>query len=210
MKIDHRQNKWNRIGGIACLVLLALQLTVFLLSWIISTTNPALPVRSLLGGEGIRWFFGHFMTIIGSYGSAWIILIMIACGAVVESYILPTIRSWMAKAPLSYRQKYALRCSFVALLFFIAVLVGLTCTKEAVLESASGNLFPSSFSKAIVPILAFILTSIAVLFGTLSAQFRNIGDVFHALYVGPQRTAPLFVIYLFACQFLASLSYAFF
>ncbi|MBR4387623.1 MAG: AbgT family transporter [Prevotella sp.] len=209
MRIEHDHKRWDRIGGILCLVLLMLQLAVFLLSWIISTTNPDIHVRSLLGGEGIRWFFGHFMAIIGGYGAAWLIVILIACGAVAESGIWPTIRSWTKKDPLSYRQKYALRCSVVALLFFIAVLVVLTCTKEAVLVSAAGNLFPSSFSKAIVPILSFILTAIALLFGSLSAQFHHIGDAFHALYVGPQRGAPIFVIYIFVCQLIASLAWAF-
>lgn len=208
MRIEQHKN-WDRIGGIVCLVLLVLQLAVFLMSWIVSTINPDLPVRSLLGGEGIRWFFGHFLTIVGDYGAAWLILILIACGAVAASRILPTIRSWIKKEPLSYRQKYALRCSFIALLLFIAVIIVLTCTKEAVLVSASGTLFPSSFSKAIVPVVAFILTALAVLFGSLSAQFRHIGEVFHALYVGPQRGAALFVVYVFACQFFASLAWAF-
>ncbi len=209
MRIEQRHKKRDRIGGVLCLVLLMLQLAIFLLSWIISTTNPDLPVRSLLGGEGIRWFFGHFMSIVGSYGAAWLIVILIACGAVSESGIWPTVCSRIRKEPLSYRQKYALRCSAVALLFFIAVIVMLICTKEAVLVSATGSLFPSSFSKAIVPILAFILTAISILFGSLSAQFQHIGDAFHALYVGPQQGAPLMVIYVFACQLIASIAWAF-
>ena len=175
MRIEQHKN-WDRIGGIVCLVLLVLQLAVFLMSWIVSTINPDLPVRSLLGGEGIRWFFGHFLTIVGDYGAAWLILILIACGSVAASRILPTIRSWIKKEPLSYRQKYALRCSFIALLLFIAVIIVLTCTKEAVLVSASGTLFPSSFSKAIVPVVAFILTAIAVLFGSLSTGVVIVTD----------------------------------
>lgn len=209
MKIDFYRERWNRIGGIVCITLLALQLAVFLLSWIISAISPDLPVRSLLGGEGIRWFFGNYLKIIGSNGAASLILLLIAGGAVAQSRILHTIGKWVHREPLTYRQKYALRASAFALLFFVAILIALTCSKEAVLLSASGNLFPSSFSKALVPIVSFILTFIAILFGMLSAQFQNIGDLFHALYVGLQYGASLLLLYVFVCQFVASAYYAF-
>ena len=209
MRIDIDKERWDRVGGTVCLVLMAAQLAVFLLSWIISATKPDLHVHSLLGGEGIRWFFGSFMTIIGGRGAASLILLLIAGGAVAKSKIWDSLARWRRKEPLSYRERYALRVAVISLLLFIAVLVVMTCTKEAVLLSASGNLFPSSFSKAIVPILAFMLTAISLLFGTLSAQLNSVGKVFQALYFGPQVGASLFAIYVFVCQLVASATWAF-
>ena len=209
MKIDIDKERWNRIGGGVCLVLLILQGAVFMMSWIISAINPDLHVHSLLGGEGIRWFFGNFLTIIGSGGAAWLILLLIAVGAVMKSGIIATLAKWWRKEPLTYREKYALRASIVTLLIFAVILLGMTCTKEAVLLSASGDLFPSSFSKAVIPVIAFAMTSIAIVFGSLSAQLSSLGEVFKALSYGPQAGASLFVIYVFVCQFVASTTYAF-
>ena len=47
------------IAFITCSLLL-LQIMVVILSWMIKTIYPEFNGRSLLSGEGVRWFLGNF------------------------------------------------------------------------------------------------------------------------------------------------------
>ena len=65
--------KRNVLPGVAA-ALAILQVVLVLLSWAIVTVMPSLPLRSLLSGEGIRWFLGTFVDNISGSLLAWIIL----------------------------------------------------------------------------------------------------------------------------------------
>ena len=54
-KIKRMRDKTDKIISWMALSVLILQIMLFILSWIVTATNPDLKVRSLLSGEGVRW-----------------------------------------------------------------------------------------------------------------------------------------------------------
>ena len=69
-----------RVGG----GLVVAQLLLFILSWLLSAMRLE-GVRSLLSSEGIRWFFGQFTANVASPWLVWLLLILIALGALQKS-----------------------------------------------------------------------------------------------------------------------------
>ena len=55
------KDKTDKIISWMALSVLILQIILFILSWIVTATNPDLKVRSLLSGEGVRWFIGAYV-----------------------------------------------------------------------------------------------------------------------------------------------------
>ena len=55
------RDKTDKIISWMALSVLILQIMLFILSWIVTATNPDLKVRSLLSGEGVRWFIGAYV-----------------------------------------------------------------------------------------------------------------------------------------------------
>ena len=85
------REKINRIFSIMTLSVLLLQIMLFVLSWIITATNPDLYVRSLLGGEGIRWFIGNYVKCQTNFILVWILMLSISVGAVERSGLFTAI-----------------------------------------------------------------------------------------------------------------------
>ena len=103
-----------------------------------------LPLRSLLGGEGLRWFFGTFVDNVASPLLAWLVLCSMAYGSLVRSGLCKAVSSVFTGAELAYRQRHALYSAFVAMLAFVAVVVMLAFVPHAPLLGLSGSLFPSA------------------------------------------------------------------
>ena len=134
------------------------QVLLFILSWIFSAMRLE-GVRSLLSSEGIRWFFGAFA---GNVASSWLVsllLILIALGALQKSGIFDGGRG--------YRDRIALRVSIIVLCLFGMVVGLLTLPPHAILLSATGELFPSAFSRSLLPIITFAVSLFAVVFGMM-------------------------------------------
>ena len=112
-------------------------------------------------------------------------------------------------ATRSYRHRVALRTALVFLLLYVAAILALTVTPHAVLLSATGRLFPSAFSRALVPVIAFGITLVSLPYGLMSGRFRNLSDAVSSLSYGIAKAAPLFVLYVLAAQFVASLYFVF-
>lgn len=175
-------------------------------SWVLSGLCPDLGVRNLLGGEGIRWFFGHFSENLSTPLLVWMLLLAVAVGSAADSGL---VRSIVAARRLLLRERVALSFAAVALCVYIAIIAALTFSPHAVLLSASGRLLPSAFSVSLIPILAFGVTMCAVVFGVVSGRYLSIAEVFRSLYLGIERAAPLFVIYILACQFYSTALFVF-
>ena len=56
------------------------EIMLILLSWLLSAAMPNSGIRSLLSGEGLRWFMGHFGNILATPQLAWLLLAAIAVG----------------------------------------------------------------------------------------------------------------------------------
>jgi aminobenzoyl-glutamate transport protein len=187
--------------GILMFLLLIAEVVLILLSWILSAMRVD-GVRSLLSGEGIRWFFGNFTSMVASPWLVWLLLLMIALGCLQKSglYCLPR---------HSYRDRMALRITIVFFALYVGVILLLTAVPHSVLLSSTGSLFPSPFSRSITPVLSFGIILISVSFGMVSGRFQNLADVLDALSFGCRKGAPLFIFYILLIQLYESLRFVF-
>ena len=70
MRIKHLRTILNW----AVLVIPVMQVLLFLVSWLINAAMPESKVRSLLGSEGIRWFFGSFVDNVATSPLVWLLI----------------------------------------------------------------------------------------------------------------------------------------
>lgn len=197
--------KGDRRGGVVILVLLMAELLLFILSWLFSATRME-GVRSLLSSEGIRWFFGSFTEMVASPLLVWLLLGLIAYGCLKRSGLLNITQS---KFSISYRQRVALRVSLVFLVIYVVMIALLTLTPHAILLSATGSLFPSAFSRSLIPILAFGICLVSLTYGLVSGHLSSLGDILGALSSGIADGAPVIILYLLFIQFYESLRFVF-
>jgi aminobenzoyl-glutamate transport protein len=110
---------------------------------------------------------------------------------------------------MTYRDKTALRVAIVFLLAYIVVILLLTVIPHAILLSATGALFPSPFSRSIVPLTAFGIALVSIIYGIMSGRLRDIKDILDALSFGISKGAPVFVLYILIIQFVRSMLFVF-
>ena len=182
------------------LLLLIAEVVLILLSWILSAMRVE-GVRSLLSGEGIRWFFGNFTSMVASPWLVWLILLLISGGCL----WMTVPRKWRG----GYRDKVACRVSLAFLIIYVGIICLLTLMPHAILLSTTGSLFPSAFSRALVPIVAFGICLVGLSFGLMSGRLRSLSDVLESLSAGLRWGAPLIVIYILFIQFYHSLRFVF-
>ena len=194
------QRKASRYGMLMLLLLIA-EAVLILLSWILSAMRVD-GVRSLLSGEGVRWFFGHFTSMVASPWLAWLVLLLMAFGCLQKSGLIGLPHT-------SYRDRMALRLTVVFLVLYVGVLLWLTVVPHAVLLSSTGSLFPSPFSRSIVPVLSFGIILVSVTFGLVSGRFQTFADIIDALSFGCRKGAPLFIFYILSIQLYESLRFVF-
>lgn len=194
--MNRRINRW--VGTVAVLIVVA-ELVVVLLSWLLSAMMTD-GVRSLLSGEGIRWYFSHFVDFLASPLLVWLLLLSMTVGSLVKSGI---------RSPQGYRDRLALRFAFILVAVYVLLVLVLTLLPHGVLLSATGRLFPSPFSRALVPIVAFGILLLSVTYGLVSGRFRSAADVVASLCYGIASSAPLFLLYVLILQFYHSLRYVF-
>ena len=176
------------------------ELLLALVSWILSSTT-ALPVRSLLSSEGIRWFLGNYSEIVYSPLLVWILLLSMLYGTIVECGIFTPSGN--------VRERMGRRASIaVGLLYIIGVSI-LIVAPHAILLSATGSLFPSPFSKALIPLIAFGGGLCAVIYGLTARSFCSLSDIVNAMLTGISKCAPLLLVYLLIMHCYESLFFVF-
>ena len=67
----------SSISALTCMAMLSANLLLVILSWILSAVGVE-SVRSLISGEGVRWFLGHYVDIIGTPMLAWLLLLSVS------------------------------------------------------------------------------------------------------------------------------------
>ena len=191
--------------GVGVVLILAETLLV-ILSWLLSAMRLS-GVRSLLSGEGIRWFIGDFATVLASPLLVWLVLLLIAFGSLQKSGLTSLVP--YRSSLITYRDRIAIRVSLAFLIIYLIIISLLTLLPHAILLSASGQLFPSAFSRSLVPLVAFGVCLVSVTFGYVSGRFRSLSDVLSALSFGIEKGAPLFILYILLIQFYQSLRFVF-
>lgn len=200
----------RRMLPVVAFLTVIMQTVLVLFSWIINTVEPSLPVRSLLSGEGVRWLFGGFTACVANPLLVWLLVCAIAWGVSIRSLMWKSLKSIATHRPVAYRHRHALMISFLMLLFIIATIIFLAFIPHAELLGVSGNLYPSSFSKGFIPMLALIVVVVTVVFGLASGTFKNLSDIYAALCYGIRRSAPLLLLYILAAQLYGSVKFVFF
>lgn len=199
MKVDILLLK--RLFTSAVLVLVVTELLLVLVSWLLSATMGG-SVRSLLSSEGIRWFAGSFVSMLSTPCLVWLLLLSMAGGCLWQSGILSDLTT--RGSARNYRQRIALHTTLTFLVIYIGVVLLLTLTPHALLLSATGHFFPSPFSHAIIPIIAFALLLSSIIYGRLLGRFTSLSAILSSLSYGINRAAPLFILYILIIQLYTS------
>ncbi len=181
------------------LSLIALQLLLMLGSWIYSAAFPMSGVRSILSGEGLRWLFGHFAEMLATPQLVWLVLLAMAYGGLRKVFM-------HAAKPL-FRERRARQMTLLVLLVYVAVVLLLTVTPHAILLSVTGGLWPSPFSRSLVPMVAFAIITLSTVYGLLAGRLDSLADVYDALLDGIRQAAPLFLFYVLVMQLIETLRF---
>ena len=203
------KERLETIAGWIAVTLIALLLILILLSWILNASSSAPTVNSLLSEEGIRWFIGQFTKFLSTPALIWLLLLSIAWGTYRESGIGTAMQMMINGKKVSYRQRFSFRVSMIICLFLVIVIILLIAVPHAILLSSTGTLFPSSFSAAIIPIIAFIITVVSVSFAIMVGKVKKVVAFMHTLAAGLADTLPLWVLYILFMQLYQSLRFVF-
>ena len=180
-------------------LLFAAQLLLMLVSWLLAAAIPTSGVRSLLSSEGLRWLLGHFSSMLGTPVLLCLLLLLMAYGSLKGCGIL--------HFKSSYRQSRALIITLLLLVTYVGVIVLLVMIPHAVLLSATGSLWPSPFSAAIVPLIAFGVTLLSAVYGYVAGRYCNMSDVYQSLINGIRYGAPWLLFYVLLGQIYYSLQF---
>ena len=184
-----------------CIVLGVLQVLLVLASWLVSAVMPDTSMRSLLSPEGIRWFFGHFTDNMAQPLLVWIVLLYVAFNAYRRAGIQHAMSLLLKGERLMLRQRSALWLVLIVVGAIVAVIMMLIVLPNPLLASVTGSLFPSSFSSALIPILAFILFIGSVTYAMATGQFRKFRKPYQS------RFALWLLLYILFMQFYQSLRF---
>ena len=198
--------KLTGVLAVLTAAMLAVQLLLFLVSWLVAAMMPETAVHSLLSNEGIRWFFGSFVENVASPLLVWLLVIAMAWGVMADTRFF---QDMSRLSSLPYRPKFAFQFVAFELALFVVVLVMTALVPHAPLLSVTGQLFPSSFSKSLVPIIAFCLIVMGVTYGLLSGKMKSLSDVFLSVSGGVRRVAPLVFVYVVAVELFYSFMFVF-
>ena len=174
------------------------ELLLVLVSWLLSALMVD-GVHSLLSSEGVRWFAGSFSELLATPLLVNLLLLAMSGGCLWRSGLL--------QRPQSLRDKTALKAVLILMIVFVCVIILLTALPHAVLLSATGHLWPSPFSRALIPIITLSILLSAALYGTMSGRFPFFATLLESLSFGIAKAAPFILLYFVATVFYASLCY---
>lgn len=210
----------NKLGYIV-LVLLVSQLALILLSWLVTAAFPELSMRSMLSSEGIRWFFGSFVSNQLSPLLIYFIMAVMAVGACVRSRLYDALRETLSNTRSSlttssdhqhkvhYREKVGLRIALVEFIVYVIIMVLLTAVPHAILLSVTGQLFPSSFSSSLIPSLSLIIIIMSLTYGVASGTIDSVAKMHKVLVGGLEVGSRLVPTYVVGIQLYMSIRYVF-
>ena len=180
------------------LVLMLLQLLLILVSWLLAAAFPFSGIRSLLSSEGLRWLLGHFSDVLATPLLVNILLLSMACGMAV--------RSWQRRTR-GYRERSARIITLLLLAVYVAAVLLLSAIPHAVLLSATGTLWPSPFSRSLLPLIAFGITLLAGVYGIIAGRYNTLSDLYDALLYGLSIGSPWLLFYVLITQIYESLRF---
>ena len=195
----------RKVLGVVAFSLLLAEGLLVILSWLLSATMME-GVRSLLSSEGIRWLFGSNTSQLASPLLVWLLLMLSALGCLQKSGVVALFGQ---TTRFTYRERIALRVAIIFLVIYVAIIALLTLMPHAILLSATGELFPSAFSRSLVPIIAFGIILFSVSFAMVTGRLKGLSDILNALSFGIAKGAPLFIVLILLIQIWESIRFVF-
>lgn len=206
-----RNNKSRRIKVTAyCLCIMAVgEIALILLSWILSSAFPYSNIRSMLNGEGIRWFFGNFTSNLNKDILVWMILSSIAYGVFMKSGLSALMRKSLILKACTFRERMAFLVFVVEVLLILSVMLLLTTLPQAILLSSTGNLIPSCFSNSLVAVVVFTIFVTSLTTGFITRRITTLVNAVECMIDGTRIFSPLILLYVFSNQLYYSFCYTF-
>ena len=180
----------QRIITSTAVILASAEALLVLVSWLLSATMTG-GVRSLLSSEGVRWFALHLSDMLLTPLLLWLLLASMAWGCLRHSGLLPGLAT-----ARTYREQLARRVAMLTTAAYLAL-------------TATGRLWPSPFSAALLPLLCLGGIQAAVAYGLIARHFRSVADICQSFTDGLAAASPLLFIYVLAMQLWASLRFVF-
>ena len=191
----------NKLIAFIAVLLIVAQILLVLLSWLLSAMMNE-GVRSLISGEGVRWFLGQFVSMMQTPLLVWMLLLAMAIECVRQAV-------GGAESVGRKRRIWAAGMALSVSLFCVTVVGLLAVMPHAVLLSATGQLFPSPFSRSLIPLLALTTILSATAYGLVIRSFHSFTDIIRALVGGLEALAPWLLVYLLAMQCYETVRYVF-
>ena len=178
-------------------------------------------MRSVLSSEGIRWFFGSFVSNQLSPLLIYFIMAVMAVGACVRSRLYDALRETLSNTRSSlttssihqhkvhYREKVGLRIALVEFIVYVIIMILLTAIPHAILLSVTGQLFPSSFSSSFIPSLSLIIIIMSLTYGVASGTIDSVAKMHKVLVGGLEVGSRLVPTYVVGIQLYMSIKYVF-
>lgn len=184
----------------AALSLIAIEVLLIIGSWIVSSLFPASTTRSILSSEGIRWLLGKCTENFCTPLLVWIIMLAMSIGIVLRCGIFANFPSAEKKGSKPFRTRIALMLIFAELIVITIIMTMLVAIPHAILLNIEGNLYPSSFSKFIIPFAALTICLCATTYGVTTSHFRSAKQWFDALCFGISKSSVILVFYFIITQ----------
>ena len=194
----------KRVCAILALLLTVLQTILVFGSWIVSAAIPDSQIRPLIGAGGLRWLFSSFAQDLASPLLVYIILVTLATNVFMNSGMGELVKP---KTKMNMQKRFALNVVLAELLAFIVLMVLLTAIPHAVLLSVTGELFPSSFSKGLIPLLWFVVTILSVTYGLVSGRLGSGFDIWNSITTGVNFLPAVCFVYILLLLFVSSLNF---
>lgn len=192
------KSKFSRI----CLLIVILQLLLILLSWIVDAMQWY-EVNSLLSPLGIRWFLSQYSYNLATPLMVWMVLAACAYGAVKMAF------SNVENGKMKYQMRMARMVISIVALIIIGCIVLLTFVPQSLLMSSTGGLFPSPFSRSIVPIVSVSVMVLSWIYGSIMGTVTSLDDIVGSLVHGIRIGAPILLLYMLVAQLYCSLLFVF-
>lgn len=201
--------KFRQFCAVFAAVLLSFETALIVITWIVTAAFPNLPLRSVLSNEGIRWFFGTLISNQANEILVCLILISFAVGALRGSGLWGALRTLFSSTRLSLQHQFAFRLVFAELLLFIVCVALLIALPHAVLLSVTGHLFPSPFSRSVIPVTSLFVVLASLTFGTASGNMPSLYDSYAAVLGETKTMAHILPVYFIIVEIYHTIAFVF-
>lgn len=170
-------------------------------------------VNNILSSEGLRWAFLNAISNVLKEPLIYLLGLLITWGAYKRSGLNVALSRlltgrWKSR-PLPFRQRRALWFALLFTLLFVGLMAVLVLIPQGVLVSVTGRIFPSPFSRGMVPACMVAVVLISVTYGVIGNTLRTFHEVVQSVYCGLGEYAGWILVYLLGAQSYACLMYIF-